>query len=193
MWPLTRTLFGVVVGSSLARISGLLARLHGAPTVEKKKIARRGFVRNAALGSALVILAQLGAGFVRLLWPNKTGAFGSAIAVAASNVPALNGSPYVNTAGKFYLVHTKDGIMALYWKCVHLGCTVPWVEAEKQFHCPCHGSIYTYDGVRVAGPAPRPLDYMKVEIDGTGQVIVNTGKITTRSSYDPKQAVPLPA
>ena len=68
--------------------------------------------------------------------------------------------------------------MALYWKCVHLGCTVPWVPAGKlDFHCPCHGSVYTYDGVRIAGPAPRPLDYMQLTVDPSGEILVNTGKI----------------
>lgn len=41
--------------------------------------------------------------------------------------------------------------------CTHLGCHVDWVPAENQFHCPCHGSVYTIDGLNVSGPAPLPL------------------------------------
>lgn len=193
MFPLIRTLFGVVVGGLIARIAAITARLHGGSSYDSKKIARRGFLRNATLGAVLVILAQFGAGFVRLLWPNKTGAFGKQLTVAASNIPAVNGTPFAYTPGKFYLVHTEDGLMALYWKCPHLGCTVPWVPAEDQFHCPCHGSIYNYEGVRTGGPAPRPLDYMAVSIAPSGDVIVDTGKIQTRSDYQPSQATPLKA
>lgn len=53
--------------------------------------------------------------------------------------------------------------------CTHLGCTVQLVRADKQaggeieFHCPCHGSKYKSDGTNYAGPAPRPLDYFKLE------------------------------
>jgi cytochrome b6-f complex iron-sulfur subunit len=192
MIPLLRTLVGVVFGSLLARLATTLSRFQGGHTLESKKIARRGFLRNATLGAVVVILAQFGAGLIRFWWPNKTGAFGKELTVAASNIPPVNGTPFTVPAGKFYLVHTPDGLMALYWKCVHLGCTVPWVPAENQFHCPCHGSIYNYEGVRTGGPAPRPLDYMAVRIDSaTGDVIVDTGDIRTRSAYDPSQATPV--
>ena len=193
MFPLLRTIAGMVVSGFVGVLSALLSRFQGNHTVERQKIARRGFLRNAALGAALIVLAEIGAGFVRFFWPNKTGAFGGKIAVPASSVPAVNGTPFRDTEGKFYIVHTSDGILALYWKCVHLGCTVPWVPAENQFHCPCHGSIYNYEGVRTAGPAPRPLDIMAVSIDSSGQVIVDTGSITQRSKYEPSQATPFKA
>jgi cytochrome b6-f complex iron-sulfur subunit len=191
MIPLFRTLFGVLLGGLVARIAALASRLHASETSASQKIARRGFVRNAALGAVVVILAQLGAGTVRLLWPNKTGAFGKELTVSKDNIPAVEGEPFRNTEGKFYLVHTADGLMALYWKCPHLGCTVPWVAGEGQFHCPCHGSIYAYNGNRLGGPAPRPMDYMTVSIASTGDVVVDTGDIHTRSEYEPSQAVPV--
>jgi cytochrome b6-f complex iron-sulfur subunit len=191
MFALLRTLLGVVLGGLVARIAAISARLHSSNSIESKKIARRGFLRNATLGAVLVILAEFGGGFVRLLWPNKTGAFGKALTVPATSVPPVDGEPYRNTAGKFYLVHTKDGLMALYWKCPHLGCTVPWVPSENQFHCPCHGSIYSYDGNRTGGPAPRPMDYMAVTVQPSGDVVVDTGDIRSRSAYDPSQATPI--
>ena len=190
MIPLLRTLFGVMLGGFLTRMAALLSRLHTTEATSHK-IARRGFVRNAALGAVLVILAQIGAGTVRLLWPNKTGAFGKELTVSAANIPPVDGTPFTNTQGKFYLVHTQDGLMALYWKCPHLGCTVPWSAGEGQFHCPCHGSIYAYNGNRLGGPAPRPMDYMTLTVESTGDVVVDTGDIHTRDAYDPSQAVPI--
>jgi cytochrome b6-f complex iron-sulfur subunit len=192
MIPLMRTLVGVLLGGIIGRLATLLSRLQGSHTIESKKIARRGFLRNATLGAVVILLVQFTAGFVRFFWPNKTGAFGKVLTVAATNIPPVNGTPFTDTQGKFYLVHTPDGLMALYWKCVHLGCTVPWVPAENQFHCPCHGSIYNYEGVRTGGPAPRPLDYRTVAIDkASGDVLVNTGAIHTRTAYDPSQATPI--
>ena len=54
--------------------------------------------------------------------------------------------------GKFYLVRLEEGFIALYQKCVHLGCTVPWrpefewpyegQTVKGLFRCPCHGSTF---------------------------------------------------
>ena len=44
-----------------------------------------------------------------------------------------------------YLIVTGDntiekfGVNAV---CTHLGCVVPWNQAENKFMCPCHGSQY---------------------------------------------------
>ncbi len=68
---------------------------------------------------------------------------------------------------------------------------MPWEEEEGQFHCPCHGSLYDRHGVVVGGPAPRPLDIMRIEV-AEGGVVVDSGKITQRGGYAPEQAVKLP-
>ncbi|HEU0164207.1 MAG TPA: Rieske 2Fe-2S domain-containing protein, partial [Thermomicrobiales bacterium] len=162
MTPMVKTLAGLAGGWALGRIAATLSRLqagHGT-SAARKLHSRRLFVRNATLGGAGVVLLEAGVGFFYMLWPNKTGAFGGLIAVPAASVPPVEGTPYRDTAGKFYVVHTADGVEALYWKCVHLGCTVPWIESEKHFNCPCHGYVYLYDGTRIAGPAPRALDAM---------------------------------
>ena len=51
--------------------------------------------------------------------------------------------------------------------CTHLGCVVPWVQAENKFICPCHGSQYDKNGTVVRGPAPLSLALSHmVESDG---------------------------
>lgn len=52
------------------------------------------------------------------------------------------------------------GIVAV---CTHLGCVVPWNQAEKKFICPCHGSQYDKNGKVVRGPAPLSLALSHVE------------------------------
>ena len=190
MTSLLRTMAGVLGSRIVARITRMQ---HQAPGSVPRKIGRRSFVRNAALGSVVLNGGLLTAGTLRLLWPNKTGDFGKVLRVPSSVIPEVGGTPFINSAGQFYLTHTEDGVMALWWRCPHLGCTVPpYNESAEAFQCPCHGSIYNYLGVRTGGPAPRPMDYMVVEVDeSTGDVLVDTGAIVERADYDPSQAVPV--
>jgi cytochrome b6-f complex iron-sulfur subunit len=171
-----------------ARLLALLGRFHAAPRLA----TRRTFVRNATLGATGVFSALVGGSFLGWMWPNKTGAFGSELSVPASEVPPIDGTPYRSTAGRFYLAHTEAGLLALYTKCPHLGCTVPYVgpaDSDRAFQCPCHGSLYDYAGARTGGPAPRPMDLMAVRVEN-GDVMVDTGNISLRDAYDPAQAVP---
>lgn len=73
--------------------------------------------------------------------------------------------------------------------CTHLGCTVKLVnlprpkqvqirgaavEIRQEFHCPCHGSKYYGDGTNYAGPAPRPLNWVWLEVaPEDGQLIAD--------------------
>lgn len=189
-----RTLLGIGVGWVAAALFGLLGR-HSQGSLAVRP-DRRQFIRNAALSAAATALALFGAGSGLLLWPNKTGAFGSELTVRADDVPEINASPFRSTGGHFFLAHNPDGLLAMWWKCPHLGCTVPWVgpvDSPQAYRCPCHGSMYDYNGVRTGGPAPRPMDLMKVTVVGDGSVRVATGEITTRSGYTPSQAAPYPA
>jgi len=110
------------------------------------------------------------------------------------DLPDAKAKPNQNfkNTGRFYLTRTSDGILALYRKCVHLGCVVPWNDAEDQFHCPCHGSLYDRKGEVQGGPAPRPLDYFPITQEA-GVMLVDTGKQTQRKSYDPSQTFALNA
>ena len=73
---------------------------------------------------------------------------------------------------------------------------MPWrpdfaFEGETgYFRCPCHGSTYTKAGVRVFGPAPRPLDTMAITVNVDGSLTVDTGVITKGGTDNPKRTVP---
>jgi len=89
----------------------------------------------------------------------------------------------------------KGGILALYQKCPHLGCAVPWRHefdfegVQGWFRCPCHGSTYTKAGVRVFGPSPRPLDLFAVTPNPDGSLDIDTSKITTGSAENPQRTI----
>ena len=158
-----------------------------------------GFWSSLFLAAAGVLGAPLD-----FIWPRRLGAFGVPQVVRAADVPPEGGEPVRFPTGRFYLSHlapgqegSQGGILALYQKCTHLGCTVPWRPdfefngVKGWYRCPCHGSTYTKDGaILVFGPAPRPLDTMEVEVIDNGDVVVNTGKITKGASDNPQRAVP---
>jgi cytochrome b6-f complex iron-sulfur subunit len=75
---------------------------------------------------------------------------------------------------RIWVVRNAEGLFVIYARCTHLGCTPDWKASENKFKCPCHGSGYDSDGINFEGPAPRPLDRAKVELDAEGQIVVDT-------------------
>jgi cytochrome b6-f complex iron-sulfur subunit len=71
--------------------------------------------------------------------------------------------------------------MALWQRCVHLGCRVPTCPSSQGFECPCHSSKYNYHGEYEDGPAPRNLDRFVVSVDEAGNFIVDTGQVIQTS------------
>jgi len=80
---------------------------------------------------------------------------------------------------RVWVVRNSEGIFVIFATCTHLGCTPDWKPSENKFKCPCHGSGYDTEGVNFEGPAPRPLDRAKVELDAEGQIVVDTGVLFT--------------
>ena len=78
---------------------------------------------------------------------------------------------------RIWVVRNAQGIFVIYAKCTHLGCTPDWVEGENKFKCPCHGSGYDSEGINFEGPAPRPMDRAKVELDAEGQIVVDASQL----------------
>ena len=161
-------------------------------------LSRRGLLRWAGWGTIMLLLAQFSAGFLAFFWPRKVGAFGGQINAGSAGDYQV-GEVKVFQEGKFYLSRVPEGVLALWWKCPHLGCTVPWkaddptmdqLASKGRFNCPCHGSIYDRYGLIVQGPAPRPMDVFPIEIR-EGRIFVNTNptQVVTRSTADYKSAV----
>ena len=164
-------------------------------TVPASGMSRRGILRLTFWTGLLGGLGAIGGSIVDMLYPRGITGFGSVI--SAGTVDEFPpGSQTENSEGKFWLVHLteeqarasdpvngKAGFLALWWKCPHLGCTVPWRgqytfnDRQGWFLCPCHGSTYDNAGQRVFGPAPRSMDRMEITIAG-GRISVNTGAIT---------------
>ncbi len=74
--------------------------------------------------------------------------------------------------GAVYLTKTGEEISCFNARCPHLGCTVNFRSAEGIFHCPCHDSSFTKDGVRNNDIPPRDLDALQVEVRNEDEVWV---------------------
>ncbi|HEX9234772.1 MAG TPA: ubiquinol-cytochrome c reductase iron-sulfur subunit [Actinomycetota bacterium] len=167
----------------------------------KPVMSRRDFFRGGLLASLGIFAAQFGGATIAFLWPNLKGGFGSTITLTDSPEAILGQitsqrQPFYFGAGRFYLIdYTGNGdkpggvydgltaqvagsaLMALYQKCAHLGCRVPFCQQSQWFECPCHGSKYNYAGEYQLGPAPNGLQRFPVKIEG-GQLKVDTGNPT---------------
>ena len=64
-------------------------------------------------------------------------------------------------------LYTEDGetFKAYNGKCTHLGCGYVLDKERNAFVCPCHrGQFDIKTGAVLAGPPPRPLDELKVQV-----------------------------
>ncbi|MBI3183431.1 MAG: Rieske 2Fe-2S domain-containing protein [Myxococcales bacterium] len=74
---------------------------------------------------------------------------------------------------RVWIVREEGGLYALSGICTHLGCTPRWFGAEDKFKCPCHGSGFRRSGVNFEGPAPRPLERLKITRSDDGELVID--------------------
>jgi Rieske Fe-S protein len=85
----------------------------------------------------------------------------------ASEVAPDSAVKFRDSGNPAVLVHLESGDFVAYSAvCTHQGCTVAY--RSGQLACPCHGSVFdpANGAAVVAGPAPRPLPEIPVEIRG---------------------------
>jgi cytochrome b6-f complex iron-sulfur subunit len=168
---------------------------------EEIGLSRRKFLNRAILTTTGVGVGAFGVAALGFLWPSPAGGFGGKVNVgstADADATIAKMMPYYNAGAQCYIqpypaqdlpaarkvaAYTPPiiagmaaGYVALWQKCPHLGCRVPWCQTSQWFECPCHGSKYNRVGEKRAGPAPRGMDRFVFEIAG-GDIIVDTGDI----------------
>lgn len=155
----------------------------------KKSSITRGEFLNFAWAISLVgLLGQAGAALWRFILPRRdAGAFGDKVVAGRVQEFQSDSVSHVQK-GRFYISRLEDSsFLALWHRCTHLGCTVPWREDKGIFHCPCHNSVFNTRGEVLSGPAPRPLDLFPIEIVN-GEILVDTSRPIERDSFNPSQA-----
>jgi cytochrome b6-f complex iron-sulfur subunit len=171
---------------------------------EELGVTRRQFFNRGLLLAVGFGIAGFAPAMLAFLWPFASTGFGGVFTVgsvddikakiASGNQPFY--APQARTYMSAYPNQNKNalaaakkvykpaiyagmeqyGLVALYQRCVHLGCRVPFCTSSQWFECPCHGSKYNRVGEKKAGPAPRGLDRFHFTVDG-GTVKVDTGTI----------------
>ncbi len=133
---------------------------------------RRRFLHRSWKALATIVVAEGAIGSWQMLRPANAGAFGGIVKVGdPADFP--EGTVRYFSEGRFYVTSHEGRLSALYQKCPHLGCRVPFCTTSSQFECPCHGSAYNIIGEYIRGPAARGMDRFPVTVEG-GQVTVDT-------------------
>ena len=144
----------------------------------KKKVTRRAFINWVATAWVAFTAASAAGGIAvfRFMFPNVLTEPPSTFKVGFPADFAI-GAVDARFKEKFriWVVRNEEGIYALQSICTHLGCTPNWLEAENKFKCPCHGSGFYMSGINFEGPAPRPLERVKVSLADDGQLLVDKG------------------
>jgi cytochrome b6-f complex iron-sulfur subunit len=140
-------------------------------------LERRAFLNGSwkVLGAALVI--EAGWTSYDLLNPKQATGFGGVVDAGPVEDFLQEGDVKYFLDGRFYVTQHEGGLRALYQKCPHLGCRVPFCESSQRFECPCHGSVYNLVGEYIQGPTPRGMDRFPIEIREDGHVYVDTSSI----------------
>jgi menaquinol-cytochrome c reductase iron-sulfur subunit len=181
-----------------------LERFKSTPETEQEKLdrikqevlseaaspGRRSFLSRLGLGALMLAFAGQAYALLRSLKPN--------VLYEESQRFKVGGPDKFGEGGQFledkrlFIFRERNTFYAISAACTHLGCTVKMqklnqpkkvrvrgreFDEQHEFQCPCHGSKYYGDGTNYAGPAPRPLDYFKLEVSpDDGQLIVDTSQ-----------------
>jgi cytochrome b6-f complex iron-sulfur subunit len=151
------------------------ARKRGVPTEEKPQPNK---MRRRLIWTA--VWAYLAANFVmflRFFFPRALFEPSTVHTVGFPSDYSLGVDERFKQLYRLWVVKEPDRLFVIFARCVHLGCTPDWKPAENKFKCPCHGSGYTPEGINFEGPAPRPMDRCRVDLDATGQIVVDSSRL----------------
>ena len=156
-------------------------------------MTRREFFYYVWGASMALFMAEMGGALIWFALPRfKPGEFGGKFTIPIEIIPPPDAAdPLDFPEGRFWLISagekiandprtppdysTVPGVIAFYKICVHLGCLYKWVPTNNRYECPCHGSKYLLNGIRLEGPARRNLDRFLIRaVDANGTVLAET-------------------
>jgi cytochrome b6-f complex iron-sulfur subunit len=158
-------------------------------------VTRREFLMYTWIASLALATAGTTGAILWFAYPIfREGEFGGDFRIDVSALPPVGSDPDGRADGRFWLVNTEDGVLALYMVCVHLGCLYKWVPSNDRFECPCHGSKYQKDGQYIEGPAPRSLDRFVIRAyDADGNELEATAEGDMNTDSKAGKPLPIPA
>jgi Rieske Fe-S protein len=136
---------------------------------EDQHVARRDFVKFLVLTSGAFVAGQAWIAAQSLVRARRPPPGRKRIASLAELPP---GSAimfaYPEPHDPCLLIRTRGGELLAYdQRCTHLSCAVVPMLDEGILRCPCHEGIFDLaTGRNLAGPPPRPLPRIGLEVDG---------------------------
>ena len=133
--------------------------------------------RRTFLGLCLGALGTIAAAAVswplfRYLAPRSGIETAGKVVIAETEVSEGEAKFFEFAGSSAVLVHKRGGgLVAFSAVCTHLGCIVQWEKDRQDFLCPCHGGHYSADGDVTAGPPPKPLKKIPVNV-ANGKITV---------------------
>lgn len=134
--------------------------------------SRRQFFVKVGMTSIAIIAAGTGVFAYQFLSPN----------VLYEPSPIVNvgkpdryppGSVTLDPETAIYIVRDPQGFFALSAICTHLGCLTAYKPELGIIACPCHGSKFSREGAKIAGPAPKPLPRLRMWLNDDGELMVD--------------------
>jgi Rieske Fe-S protein len=139
------------------------------------RFTRRSVMRACGVAGGAAVIGSCSQGSETSTNASKRGSQPGAPTTAdtpLAKVGALSGAPTPTvdpvTGIDAFLIKHGAAVSMLSAVCSHMGCSVAWVDAKREFVCPCHHAVYDVSGDVVSGPAPKPLQSLAVEVrDGS--------------------------
>jgi cytochrome b6-f complex iron-sulfur subunit len=153
-----------------------------AQSEECKDCTRRQFFTRLGIGSLMV--AGVGTGLFAYEYFSPNVLFEASPIIKAGKPEQFPpDSVTLDPQNGIYLVNGPKGYYALGAICTHLGCLTAWKPELDLIACPCHGSRFNRDGIKVAGPAPQPLPWLKVWLSDDGYLMVDRSSTLTVQEF----------
>lgn len=149
---------------------------------EANFVARRDFAKFLVLTSGAFVAGQTWIAAKSLLRDRRPKPGRVRIASLAA-LPAGSATmfAYPGDHDPCLLIRMRDGkLLAYSQKCTHLSCAVIPDLDRGILRCPCHEGIFDLaTGRNVAGPPPRPLPVIELEVAGDDVYAVGVNASTT--------------
>jgi menaquinol-cytochrome c reductase iron-sulfur subunit len=163
------------------------SHLDSKPPAKERELQRREMLTKMGVGIVGVALGAPVLMSVRSLVPNAL--YEQPQRFKAGKLELFAEGPTFISDQRVFIFREQQTFYCLSAVCTHLGCTVQLVRTgnvgnpaeDFEFHCPCHGSKFNGEGTNYEGPAPKPLDYFKLELSpDDGQLIVDMSQVADK-------------
>ncbi|HEU5413632.1 MAG TPA: Rieske 2Fe-2S domain-containing protein [Candidatus Angelobacter sp.] len=165
-----------------AKSIGAAAPAKSSAQDEVQDAGRREFFAKMGMGSLVVAAVGTGLFSYEFFSPNVLFE-ASPIIKAGKPDQFAAGTVTLDPQSGIYLVNGPKGFYALGAICTHLGCLTAWKPELDLIACPCHGSRFNRDGIKVAGPAPQPLPWLKVWLNDEGYLMVDRSSVLKEQEF----------